>query len=141
MQPSASDTDSTEPGYVIAVTAEVLYIVNLLILPGIAFLLLVILYVLKRSSAAPLGSAHLSQTMSASLWAGVLLIVVNAVILLLGGYDGPWTWVVLITYFTICHASLVMLGIIGLSKAMASQCWRYPIVGRPLPEPCPEAAR
>ena len=139
MQPSASDTDNTEPGYAIAVAAEVLYIVNLLLVPGVAFLLLVILYFLKRNSAAPLGSAHLSQTMSASIWAGILLIVVNGVILLLGGYDGPWTWVVLITYFTICHASLVMLGILGLAKAMAGHCWRYPLVGRPLPVHCPGA--
>jgi uncharacterized membrane protein len=136
MQPSASRDDTDVPGYTLAVTAEVLYIVNLLLLPGVTFLILLILYFSKRDKAPPLASAHLSQTMSASLWAGVLLILVNGLILLLGGYDGPWTWVVLITYFTICHASLVMLGILGLSQAMAGRCWRYPLVGRPLPGGC-----
>jgi hypothetical protein len=29
-----------------------------------------------------------------------------------------------------------MLGILGLAKAMAGQCWRYPLVGRPLPPGC-----
>jgi hypothetical protein len=136
MRPSASE-EHPVPGYGVAVAAEILYVVNLLLLPGLAFLLLLILYVGQRRKAPPLASSHLAQTISASLWAGALLIIVNILILQLGGYDGPWTWVVLIIWFTICHASLVMLGIIGLSRAMAGLCWRYPLVGRPLPSSCP----
>ncbi len=97
-----------------------------------------LLYQRKRPGAPPLAAAHLTQTLSASLWAGALLVGANALILLLGGYQGAWTWVVVITYFTICHASLVLLGILGLAKAMAGQCWRFPLVGRPLPANCPE---
>lgn len=137
MQPSGSEENLPVPGFQVAVAAEVLYVINLLLLPGLAFLLLLLLWFSKRSGAPPLAAAHLSQTMSASLWAGVLLVAVNALILLLGGYDGPWTWVVLVTYFTLCHAALVMLGILGLSKAMAGHCCRFPLVGRPLPDPCP----
>ena len=63
--------------------------------------------------------------------------VVNGLILLLGGYTGAHTWVLVILYFTVCHSTLVLLGVVGLSKAMAGQCWRYPLVGRPLPAGCP----
>lgn len=136
MQPSETSSDNDVPGFTLAVTAEGLYILNLLLLPGAAFLILLLLYFLKYDKAPPLAAAHLSQTIRASLWAGVLLIIVNGLILLLGGYDGPWTWVVLITYFTICHASLVMLGILGLAQAMAGRCWQYPLVGKPLPDGC-----
>ena len=45
-------------------------------------------------------------------------------------------WTVVIVYFTMFHSMLVLLGIVGLAKAMAGQCWRYPLVGRPLPPGC-----
>ena len=61
----------------------------------------------------------------------MLLLVVNALILLLGGYDSPSTWVVLILYFSTCHTTLVILGVVGLAKAMAGKHYRYPLLGRP----------
>lgn len=120
----------------LATTAEALYLANLLIMPGLAFLVLVAIYLRRRREAPPLALAHLQQTLSASLWAGALLVLVNALILAAGGYGGVWTWVVVIIYFTVCHATLVLLGVVGLTKAMAGQCWRYPLVGRPLPPGC-----
>lgn len=121
-----------------AVTAESLYLVNLLLAPGLGFLLLVWMWWRSRDQAPPLAASHLSQTISGSIWAGILLVVANALILLLGGYRGPHVWVVVITYFTFCHSMLVMFGAYGLSKAMAGQCWRYPLIGRPLPAGCGE---
>ena len=103
----------------------------------LAFALLA-LFLAKRRSAPPLGAAHLAQTLSASIWAGALLIAANGLILLLGGYESAATWVILILYFTVCHSVLVLLGILGLAKAMAGQCWRFPLVGRPLPAGCPK---
>jgi hypothetical protein len=132
MQPSVELTE----GGAMATLAEGLYLANLLILPGIGFLALVVLWWRVRGRCPPLASAHLSQTLSGGLWAGVLLVIANGAILLLGGYDGPYVWLVVITYFTVCHAALVMLGALGLAKAMAGQCWRYPLIGRPLPTGC-----
>lgn len=134
MQRSAELTE----GAGTAVTAESLYLVNLLLAPGLGFLLLVWMWWRSRDQAPPLAASHLSQTISGSIWAGILLVVANALILLLGGYRGPHVWVVVITYFTFCHSMLVMFGAYGLSKAMAGQCWRYPLIGRPLPAGCDE---
>jgi len=53
----------------------------------------------------------------------------NGLILLLGGYDQPTTWVVLILYFTCCHSALILLGVLGLVKALAGQPYRYPLIG------------
>ena len=128
--------DVPEAGLSLAVMAEALYLSNLLLMPGLSFLVLLWLWWRHRGQAPALARAHLAQTVSASLWAGVLLVVFNAVIVLLGGYDGPWTWVVVITYFTFCHSALVVFGVYGLAKAMAGQCWRYPLLGRPLPDGC-----
>lgn len=138
MPPSAADRpDESVTGEGLAVAAESLYLSNLLLVPGLAFLALLWLYLTRRDGASPLAIAHLQQTVSASLWAGVLLVGVNGAILLLGGYGGPNVWAVVIVYFTVFHSALVMLGIVGLAKAMAGQCWRYPLVGRPLPPGCP----
>ena len=133
-------SDEFGEGYATAVAAESLYLANLLILPGLGFVLLLVLWWRNRRQAPPLAAAHLSQTVAASLWAGVLLVVANGLILFFGGYDGPNVWVVVITYFTFAHSLLVVLGALGLAKAMAGQCWRYPLVGRPLPAGCGTAA-
>lgn len=135
--PPSIETDSQQPeGVTIAVTAEALFLVNLLLLPGIGFVLLLLLWRRHRNGAPALAASHLAQTVSGSLWGGVLLVLANALILLLGGYQGPHVWVVVITYFTTCHGALVVCGAYGLAKAMAGQCWRYPVVGRPLRNGC-----
>jgi uncharacterized Tic20 family protein len=112
------------------VTAEVLYLANLLLLPGVAFLALLRLWSKHRRTATSLARCHLRQTVSASLWAAGLLIAANALIILLGGYHQPSTWVVVILYFTIFHSTLVLLGVLGLAKAMAGQIYVYPLIGR-----------
>ena len=129
--PVSADSEQEIPGQSLAVWAEVLYLSNLLIAPGLAFLTLLWLY-FKRSPSTPvLAVCHLRQAIGASLWAGVLLVIANAAIILLGGYAAPKTWVIVIIYFTTCHSTLVLLGVLGLAKAMAGQKFVYPLVGRP----------
>ena len=143
MPPSVEpdETQAEVPGLGLAVTAESLYLANLILLPGFAFLALAWLHLKVGPDTPRLAAAHLAQTFRASLWAGGLLVAVNGLILLLGGYRGAHTWVLVILYFTVCHSTLVLLGVVGLAKAMAGQCWRYPLVGRPLPAGCPEGTR
>jgi hypothetical protein len=120
-------------GQGLAVTAEVLYLLNLLLLPGLAFVLLLLVYFRHRRSAPVLARVHLQQTVAASLWAGALLLLVNGLILWGGGYDRPHTWLVLVLYFLCCHAALVLLGVLGLARALAGQRFRYPLIGPRLP--------
>lgn len=126
----ASADDSGQPGQTLAVTAEVLYLVNLLLAPGLGFAILLRLYFRHRATAPQLAVCHLQQTVVASIWAGILLVVANLAILLLGGYTSANTWIVVILYFTTCHSTLVLLGVLGLSKAMAGQPYTFPLIGR-----------
>lgn len=128
MQPT--DNEQPPPGQSLAVVAESLYLVNLLLLPGFAFIALLVLYWRHIGQTSPLARCHLEQTLFASLWAGVLLILANIAILLLGGYDAAYTWVVLVLYFTTVHTTLVILGTLGLAKAMAGKPFEYPLVGK-----------
>lgn len=112
-----------------AVQAEALYLINLLLLPGLAFIGLLWLVHRHRASSNPLTRCHLKQTLVASIWAGVLLTVVSIAIMLLGGLREPATWVVVILYFVCCHAALALFGVFGLARAMASQTYVYPLIG------------
>lgn len=128
-----SHYESTRPN-TIAVAAQTLYLLNLLLIPGLAFVLLLVLFWQQRQRADDFNLSHLQQTVNASLWAGFLIVIVNALILLLGGYQSAAVWVVVILYFTTVHATLIFLGVIGLVKALAGQYWRYPLIGRRLPD-------
>ncbi|HEU0187869.1 MAG TPA: hypothetical protein VFR06_08255 [Gallionellaceae bacterium] len=128
--PASADSQQEIPGQSQAIWAEILYLSNLLIAPGLAFLILLWLY-LKRSADTPaLAVCHQRQTISASLWAAALLLLVNVIIFRLGGYTSPTTWVIVILYFVTCHAALVLLGVVGLTKALAGQNYVYPLIGR-----------
>lgn len=124
------DDNHSHDGLSLAVTAEVLYLVNLLLLPLLAFIVLVWLYWRYAPQATSLAACHLKQTLSASIWAGIMLVLVNALIIMLGGYDSPSTWIVVILYFTTIHATLVLLGTLGLARAMSGKHYHYPLVGR-----------
>ena len=74
---------------------------------------------------------HLAQTTGVSMIGGALIVLVIALILALGGFDSGYTWMVVILYFTFIHSSLILLGVLGLVKAMSGQHFRYPLIGRP----------
>lgn len=113
----------------IAVEAELLYLLNLLLLPGFAFAMLLWLAHKHRGRVSNLVRCHLRQTIFASLWAGALLLLVTVLIIYLGGFQSPMTWVVLILYVICCHSLLILLGVFGLSRAMAGLPYIYFLPG------------
>ncbi len=141
MPASVEQAPHNPAGQTLAVSAEALYLLNLLLLPGLAFVALVAVYLKSHGTAAPLAAAHLSQTLAASLWAGGLLVLANLAVLVLGGYQTLSAWIILAAYVVLVHASLVVCGAIGLARALAGQCWRFPLFGRPLPAGCAPQAR
>lgn len=125
MPPSEGKT----PGQGLAVAAESLFLADLLLAPGICFAVLLWLWLKHKDSAPPLAYQHLKQATFVSFCGGVLIVSISAVFIALGGLQWEWTWVLVIMYFTCIHSTLVMFGVFGLSKAMAGQTWRYPLIG------------
>ncbi|HRD35329.1 MAG TPA: hypothetical protein PLR02_13875 [Rhodocyclaceae bacterium] len=122
------------PGPRLAILAESLFLANLMIIPGLGFALLVALWFTKRGVATPLELNHLEQTVVTSLWGGAILVGVSAAIFVMGGFGNPVSWVVGIIYFTCFHASLILLGVLGLNRAILGKPWRFPILGPALSE-------
>ena len=127
-------------GQSLAVAAESLYVANLLILPFIAFFVLVTLFFRKHASAPPLARSHLEQTLSASIGIAIMFFASAAIIMMLkvGGLEDVGIWMIVVIVFTIIHATMVLLGVLGLAKAMSGKCWRYPLFGKALPPDCPD---
>lgn len=123
-------TEHRPPGQPLALAAETLYLANLLIAPGLAFGVIAWLWRKERHAAPPLARNHLQQTFFVSLYGGILLVLVSAVVLLMGGLGWQWTWVMVIIYFTCIHSTLVVFGILGLAKALAGDEYVYPLLGR-----------
>jgi len=117
------------PGQGLAVAAESLYLVNLMLAPGLGFLAIAWLWLKRRRGAPPLARCHLDQTFYVSLWGGVLIVGANAALFLVFGWDWEWTWVFVIMYFTCVHSTLILLGMLGLSRAMAGKPFVYPWIG------------
>jgi len=127
--------EEEKAGQNLAVLAEALYLINLLLLPGIAFALLLGLWVKYKGSAPPLARQHLKQATFVSLVGGLLIVTLSGLVLALGGLDWEWTWVMLILYFTCIHSTLVLFGMYGLIKAMSGQIWRFPLIGPKIDAP------
>ena len=119
----------TAPGQQLAVAAEVLYLVNLMLAPGLGFVLIAWLWITRRASAPSLALNHLRQAFWVSLWGGILIVSVCAGFILAFGLDSPWTWTYLIIYFTCVHSTLIVFGVVGLTRAMAGKTYIYPLIG------------
>lgn len=111
------------------VQAEALYLINLLLAPGVAFVFLLVLHRRHRASTDPLVRGHVRQAFAASLVAGLLLIGGTALIVLAGGPGRPGTWMAALLYFVCCHAALILFGVIGLARALAGKPYVYPFLG------------
>lgn len=117
------------PGQGLAVAAETLYLVNLMLAPGLGFLAIAWLWLKRRHEVPRLARCHLDQTFFVSLWGGALIVVACAAFLLVFGWDWEWTWVFVIMYFTCVHSTLILFGMLGLAKAMAGKPYVYPWIG------------
>lgn len=124
MPPSADE----DPGLGLAVTAEVLFLANLLVAPGIAFLALIWMRH-RYPDVSALARCHIDQAFFASLWSGMLLVVATGALLALGGLAWKWTWVTVVLYFTCIHSTLILFGVVGLAKAQAGRTYTYPLLG------------
>ncbi len=107
-----------------------LYLLNLLLIPGLGFVLLILLYQKNKNSSGEFVLHHLRQNLVAMIASGVAIVGISLAILLLGGFNSPWTWMVFILYGVTIHATLVLLGVLSLVKASNGEDFQYPLFGR-----------
>lgn len=81
-------------------------LLNLTALPVIGFIYLLFLY--KKTQAQTIGRYYAVLGIKTNLAAAIALIIVTGLILLLGGFHSPWTWVFVISYFVFVHALFIL---------------------------------
>lgn len=128
-RPALDIKEQQEADRHLAIAAESLFLINLMLLPGVGFAMLVALHFGSRGGNCPLSRNHLSQTLGVSIIGGALIVVVLALFFLFGGF-GPYTWLWAVFYFTCVHTSLIFMGVFGFIKALNGQHFTFPVLGR-----------
>lgn len=81
-------------------------LLNLTVFPVISFVVLLLLY--KKTEKNTIDRYYAVLGIKTNLVAAVALLLVTALMILLGGFESPWTWVYVISYFVFVHALFIM---------------------------------
>ncbi|MEA1889711.1 MAG: hypothetical protein U9N50_08035 [Pseudomonadota bacterium] len=98
-----------------ASNAAMASLLNLTILPVISFIALLLIY--KKTEPGTIGRYHTVLGLKINVIAAAVLFLVSALMILLGGFNSPWTWVYVISYFTIVHTLFIVLALWALVRA------------------------
>ncbi|HTN33285.1 MAG TPA: hypothetical protein VL091_04720 [Marinobacter sp.] len=101
------------------------YLLNLLVIPGMAFLVLVGLFVFD-SGASDLRRAHTRAALFMSVLGAVLMISGIATGWLFWGNTGNF-WTFALIWATVLHTSFVLWGIVSLARAMSDKRPYFPV--------------
>ena len=98
-----------------AARAALASLLNLTFLPGIGFLWLLLL--LRQSSPGGIDDYHARLGIKLNLTAAVALLLVSGLMVLLGGFQSAWTWVYVITYFTLVHTGFIVIAVWAMVRS------------------------
>lgn len=121
-----SKDENNKLAYRLSIMAPVLYLLNLLLLPGFAFLVLVFIYIKYRNISEPVARVQIQQNFYASIVSGLAIVGISIVIILIGGFSSMYSWMIMLIYALSIHATLVLLGAFSLAKSINQQAYLYP---------------
>lgn len=97
-------------------------LLNLTLLPVISFIFLVIIY--RKSNPNTIDRYHALLGIKINVIAAAALILVSALMILLGGFNSPWTWIYVISYFTLVHTFFIVLALWALVRAWSGDTFK-----------------
>jgi len=89
-----------------AANSSLFSLLNLTALPGIGFIILLLIY--KKTETNNIDNYYAILGIKTNLLAGVALLLVTALMILFGGFNSVWTWVFVISYFVFVHAMFIL---------------------------------
>ncbi len=98
-----------------ASNAALASLLNLTLLPVISFIALLLIY--RKTAPDTIDHYHAVLGLKTNVTAAAALLLVSALMILLGGFDSPWTWVYVISYFTIVHTIFIVFALWALVRA------------------------
>ena len=94
-------------------------LLNLTFLPGLAFIYL--LFSLNKSQTGAIDHYHALLGIKLNLLAVFSLFIVSGLMIVLGGFESPLTWVYVITYFTFVHTIFILIAVWAIVRAWSGQ--------------------
>jgi len=94
-------------------------ILNMTFLPILAFIYLLIKLI--QCDKNTIDHYHTRFAIILNLTAALSLIIVSALMIILGGFDSAWTWVYVITYFTMVHTGFIIVAVWAMIRAWSGQ--------------------
>ena len=94
-------------------------LLNLTALPVIGFIILLYLY--KQTQENTVDRYHVVLGIKTNLVAAAALFLVCGLMILLGGFYSPWTWVYVLSYFMFVHAMFIMFATWTLTCAWVGE--------------------
>ncbi len=119
----------------VAIASEGLYLLNLLF-PVLPLLVLLIIFLKNKQTNSVFLKGHLIQPLIAALLGTALFVIINIIAAVFGGYSNLddlvsiQTLIALEVYTLAVILPFTVPGLLGLTKAMAGQSYRYPLIGR-----------
>jgi len=98
-----------------ASNAALASLLNLTLFPVIGFIIL--LFIFRKTSPDNIDHYHALLGIKINIIAATALFLVSALMILLGGFDSPWTWVYVISYFTLVHTIFIVFSLWALVRA------------------------
>ncbi len=102
-----------------ASNAALVSLLNLTFFPVISFIVLLIIY--KKTTDGSIDRYYAVLGIKTNLFAAVALLAVTALMILLGGFDSPWTWVYVISYFVFVHALFILFATWALARSWTGE--------------------
>jgi len=105
----------------LAIIMQSLYLSNLLLVPGLSFLVMLYLF-FRDKNMLPRGVAkiHLYRAIQLTIIAGIFLVILPGIALIMA-YDFQTSLMLSLVYFVTIHAFFVLLGMLNLTKAMVNK--------------------
>ena len=100
-----------------AIIYQSLYLMNLLLIPGIAFVILLWIFVKEKTNPG-WQRIHLFRSFQLSILAGFFILVVPLVVVFTAKQFEA-SIMVMVVYLVTIHAAFVMLGMLNVARAMA----------------------
>ena len=94
-------------------------LLNLTALPVIGFIIVFIIY--RKTEPDTIDRYYAVVGLKVNLLAAIALLLVSALIVVVGGFDSPMSWIYMLTYFLTVHALFVLFATWALVRAWSGQ--------------------
>ncbi len=96
---------------------------NLTFLPVFSFIWLLLQrkQLIKNENDSLIAIYHNHFALKLNLIAAFFLVAVTTLMILLGGFNSAWTWVYVISYFTLVHSIFILIAVWALTRSWSGK--------------------